>query len=141
MSVDSDLNKLAIKILPSYNHLLESIKPILAYCDNAHLNKAVIRGIFEDFALYYQCTEHGCGQIWIVCCKCDKQRVKLRSRKAVWAHNQQVHKQNNKRKSHDKGAENPTFKRIDSEESPGDMEASFDNNIHKVGFGNVDKKS
>ena len=109
MSGKNDLCNLTLVSLPSYSDLLVSTKPILTYCDRAHVGMAIIQGIYQAFGLLYECTETGCGQTWIVCCKCEAQRTKMRCRKAVYAHNELHKRQNNKRKQREEeGAENRT---------------------------------
>lgn len=90
-TADSDLCRLPLERLDSYEHLLRTTKPVLEMCKHGHENRSVIVGLYDNFGLYYRCQEPDCNFEWVVCCACTKNRTWLETRRAVYAH-KNIHK-------------------------------------------------
>ena len=131
----ADLRRLRIQVLDSYDKYLHTIKPVFLFCENGHDNCSEICGLYDNFGLYYRCNKPGCDKVWIVCCQCDRQRVKITSVKALRAHHTNCHKPDKKRKQdadETKSDCGPTARSTDPD-SPETAATSYDF------FGNTDE--
>lgn len=88
---ESDLSKLTLQCFDNYETLIQAFNPSLSVCKKGHDGKAEIQGLYQEYGLYYKCTQEGCNENWVVCCACSKNRTRMETRKAVYAHKNNVH--------------------------------------------------
>ena len=92
MSQTPDLAALFVQKLAAYDKQTVQMKPCFTVCDQRHEGRAVIVGVVHGLCLFYRCSE--CGEEWLACFQCDRQRNKIKCRKSFWSHKSKVHADN-----------------------------------------------